>query len=1561
MKLFCSLILSCFTVFAVMAENLVGPIDADGKPSQWNRMGDTTISSEDGKVTIVINGKGRASRRIMMKPEWKYLKLSVSIRTDKLVPGEKGWQNGRLAMNFYKAEKEVAGPELRTFGSGGTTPAHECVRVYAVPEDAVWLTIAPSNFGKSGLVEFSNIRLEPITSLDDLDQDATPPGGATEEALWTLNDAFRNTNAYRESVSLNGLWRFSPTAGEVVPPVGSGWGWFKVPGIWPGRKGVGDSQIIRMADFATPFDPATLNTAWYRRKVQIPDTWNGRKIELEITMLQTCAQVFVDGKTAGEFYYPGGKLDLTKVLAPGKEHDLALRVSAIPDESAKQVYMAPGRLIESSGELNCRGITGDVFLHSYPLAGHVTDAHMIALLKAGKLVIDAGLAQVKPGRYFLEAEIRDGAKVETKFKSPEFSISTNDGTVRRMKFETNWVAPKLWDIDTPDNLYYAEVWLKTATGGVVDLLFAQEFGYREFRIEGRNFLLNGTPIHLRSLYNDTIKKDAQMSCAQRERNLAMRAKQSGFNHLIGYDYNFTPGTVGYVDAFYRETSRIGVLTSMTMPHAKDFDWKLEDPAQAERYRVYAESRIRRLQNLPGVVFYSTSHNATGYSGDQNPQRLDGIYAPEKYGMDTLNPTRFQQRQEAMLAARIIQSIDPSRPIYHHESGNLGDIMTLNCYLNWAPRQERSDWLETWEQSGVKPLIMVEWGMPHVASWSSHRGPGFIWSSPAVQCVWFNEFDAAILGEEAYRSNEGKNKQYRHEFEMAHGNRPVMFVKLNLMSNSLDSQKVCAWMVADNFRSLRARGLSGLLPWDQGRLWERRGKGTIPKFDPLGKLKQPGIVPDTMEAVSRGMIFSFDNFVPSLVGKEALQALRPEIGWIAGRVGDFSEKGHNFRPGETVRKQLLVLNDTRRDRTVECTWSIKELALSGKGTLTLRPGSRGELPVEFEIPERTPAGELELKAEFRFEDNSIITDKFALQVVPKNSDLPKGKVGLYDPFGYSAPIFEELGLTTRAVHTQADLNGLDILVIGREGLRNFPLRLSKSMRSGLKLLVLEQGYPELTRFGFRSNIHGLRQVFALDGSASVRDWRGASTLIAPFLETPELETTSPTWNWNGFANTRVWRAGNRASVNSVLLEKPSVGDFLPLYQGGFDLQYAPALLWNQQVIFCQFDVSGRTESDPEAMELVRSMLLRLDGSQPNPALTTYYAGDARGSDLLKQLNIRFSPVPDKLPDDALLVIGPGAKLTGVAEAVERGLSVLAIGLDKAELEWHFPGYFQAEPGKFFSDYVDNLPLTKEFSGISNSELHWRVELPMASFDARSPGGRALQVHHAGRGTVVAVQIAPWMIEEKEQAYRTTRRRTQFLVSRLLHNLRAESKEDGFELLDGSAPNGGATPLTSGWIGRSDPNGQGRKLGWFQPKFKSNAEWKSVKVNMNFERQFQELKDYDGLFWYRLDFELPEELRGGSSYTINLGAIDDESWVWLNGKFLGEVTKQSHPTNYWAYDRSYTVDGSLLKANGNVLVVLCNDLKGNGGLYGKPEIRSAPRRPFYADKPQAVDDPYRYYRW
>ena len=170
------------------------------------------------------------------------------------------------------------------------------------------------------------------------------------------------------------------------------------------------------------------------------------------------------------------------------------------------------------------------------------------------------------------------------------------------------------------------------------------------------------------------------------------------------------------------------------------------------------------------------------------------------------------------------------------------------------------------------------------------------------------------------------------------------------------------------------------------------------------------------------------------------------------------------------------------------------------------------------------------------------------------------------------------------------------------------------------------------------------------------------------------------------------------------------------------------------------------------------------------------------------------------------------------------------------------------------------------------------------------------------------------------------------------------------------------LPANWVGKVDRRDVGRTHDWWRPDH-DDTEWKPIVVPGTFEDQRKELAEYDGLFWYRLHFTVPKDM-GSADLTLHLGPADDESWVWLNGEFLGEVTKQTNPDDYWAYPREYRLTPDRLKRDGeNVLAVRVNDTYKSGGLTGQPHLHARPPwlDSYYVQVPQAVDDPYHYYRW
>ena len=938
----------------------------------------------------------------------------------------------------------------------------------------------------------------------------------------------------------------------------------------------------------------------------------------------------------------------------------------------------------------------------------------------------------------------------------------------RIAFTAEWKDAALWDVHTP-NLHECRLVLLASDGTPLDAALPFAFGFRDVKTAGRDLLLNGIPMHLRGCNVAAIGAGADGACAETAREIVARLRADGFNFAIMDNYNFRPGNVSYMDALLDECDRAGFPISFSLPHVRDFgeethvNVKMDDPRNRANYRSVAEWVIRRARNHPCVVAWAMNHNMGGYAGDMNPLRIDGRYTiPAPENRDGPPWWSYRSRANCHAAWEIAKSIDATRPIYHHESGNLDEFHTSNIYLNWAPVQERSDWLQHWGETGEKPLFFVEWGMPHIASWSSHRGPSFIHSTPELQSMWISEFAAAFRGDAAYEGDaEGAVKALAREEELWANGEPFKFWQIHPVLNDCEGNYagVVRRFMGDNWRSHRAWGITAMVPWDQGKFHAGGKSETRENPARWENLKKPGIVPDRfLPGNWLSGLGDRADFTRTPIGETVARWNGDDCAFIGGD-GVFTDKAHHFRPGDVVRKTLVILNDRRHPQTVRWNCTLRETGKTLSGAVTVAPGARRDVPVAFRLPRRVP-GRHTTAATFTFENGEVQTDEFPLETY---APAPRPKVdglALYDPKGLTAKELKRLGIRFEKVADIAALQGgasspgEPPLVVGRECVTSNLLYevLVPRARAGGRVLVFEQTKETLDALGFRAQTYGLRDVFprnreacktlGLDAEA-LRDWNGESTLVPPYLENlDEIETQRPTDTWAGFRNHRVWRCRNRGNVATALPEKPTLGDWMPLVDGGFDLQYAPLIEWRLglgDITFCQLDVTARTVPDPVAEDLVYRLVERLAS-------------------------------PDGRTVFGLLYRSGAAQPAGLRDEVAAGAHVLCLGFSAAEVAaWSPVPLAMAPTNRCYAARIEKLP--PELDGLSNADWQWHGSMDFDAFHGRPANGNAaLRVVPHGKGSYVFWQVPPESIDEKSRPYlRTSKRRAQWMLARLAGNL------------------------------------------------------------------------------------------------------------------------------------------------------------------------------------------------
>ena len=1222
-------------------------------------------------------------------------------------------------------------------------------------------------------------------------------------AVWDVEKAYKESTPTRERICINGLWLWQPAEenANVVPA--EKWGYFKVPGSWPGITDYmqKDCQTVHAHPSWKDRNLRSITGAWYQRQITIPADWVDRRVTISAEYLNSYATVYLDGRNMGAIVFPGGELDITAACRPGATHVLSMFVEAMPLKGVMLSYNDTNAARQVKGAVARRGLCGDVYLVGTPMSERIADVKVDTSVRKWEITFDAALdGLAAESQYALRARITDNGRRVGEFTSKPFRTSDiKDG---RAAFTERWHPEKLWDTHTPENKYDVTVSLLEASDKVLDISEPVRFGFREFWIDGRDFFLNGSRIFLSSVPLDNAQVGAAWANYYAARESLERLKSFGINFVYTHNYGCEPGTHLSFKEVLTAADDVGMLVAFSQPHFGQYEWEAPDADETNGYARHAEFYVRAAQNHPSVVFYSMSHNATGYNEDMNPDMIDGIQNPR----DTWS---LRNSRRASRAAAIVKGLDPGRIVYHHSSGNLGPMHTSNFYANFAPIQEMSDWFEHWATVGVKPVFTCEYSVPFPWDWTMYRG----WyqgkrSFGSAKVPWefcLAEWNSQFFGDRAFQISEMEKKNLRWEArQFRTGSLWHRWDYPHVVGSSgfAERQPVYAMYFTDNWRAFRTWGMSANSPWSHGHYWTLRDGVDKSRRDlqvDWENLQRPGFSPDYIQQQYERVDLAFEHsdWIPTVAAQALIRNNQPLLGYIAGKPGAFTSKDHNFLPGETVEKQLIVINNSREPVRANCEWSFGlPRTVTGKKEITVPTGEQKRIPLRFELPAALAPGKYELSATLKFSNGRNQKDSFSIDVMPR-CQVPRAgaKIALFDPKGQTGKLLDRMGIRYQHVDASKSLSPYDILIVGKSALTvEGQAPDIARVRDGLKVLMFEQTSDVLEkRFGFRTAEYGLRRVFKrvpdhplLTGIADeyLRDWRGEATILPQRLDyklNPRFNG-APTVSWCGMPVTRLWRCGNRGNVASVLIEKPASGDFLPILDGGYSLQYSPLIEYREgkgMVLFCQMDITGRTEDDPAAETLALNILRYISAWQPAPRRKVVYVGDSAGRQHLESAGTSLNSYNGaSLSADQVLVVGPGGeqKLANdaaiIAKWLKAGGNLLAIGLNEQQVNSFLPIKVRMKEAEHIASYFEPFGSNSLLAGIGSADVHNRDprKLPLVSAGATVIGDGVLA--KTENLNVVFCQFAPWQFDYKKlYNLKRTFRRTSYLVTRLLANMGA----------------------------------------------------------------------------------------------------------------------------------------------------------------------------------------------
>lgn len=315
---------------------------------------------------------------------------------------------------------------------------------------------------------------------------------------------------------------------------------------------------------------------WYRRTLNIPKGYEGKKLWLYFEGVYQNSEVYVNGKLAGghPYGYSSFWCDITSMAHQG---DNIIAVKA-----------------DNSAQKNCRWYSGSGIYRNVWL--FATDMIHIDMWGIRVTTPDTHTVEVATTVVNETSEQRD-ITVSTRLSdgtSGQQTVSVAAGGRREVVQRLNVSAPRLWSVDTP-NLYTATVSLSTGdtaeeTFGIRTIEYSADKG---FMLNGQSMLLNGGCVH----HDNGILGAAAFDRAE-ERKAEM-LKAAGYN-AVRTSHNPTS------EAFLNACDRLGLLVI-----DEAFDGWREQKNKDDYHKLFdkwydkdIEALVRRDRNHPSVFCWS---------------------------------------------------------------------------------------------------------------------------------------------------------------------------------------------------------------------------------------------------------------------------------------------------------------------------------------------------------------------------------------------------------------------------------------------------------------------------------------------------------------------------------------------------------------------------------------------------------------------------------------------------------------------------------------------------------------------------------------------------------------------------------------------------------------------------------------------------------------------------------------------------------------------------------------------------------------------------------------------
>lgn len=429
--------------------------------------------------------------------------------------------------------------------------------------------------------------------------------------------------------------------------------------------------------------------AWYQKKLQIPTSWQNKRIKLVFGAINHTAYFYLNGKKIGENIGDGFNkimLDITPNVTFGKENVLTVLVNN--DYGKNKVPYG-----NSFDWPNDGGIIREVYFVTTDKNGaerifakpelHLAD-------QTGTLNLKLDFPEMQKDLK-LEVSLFEENQPTKKNIYKKIILPTWVGNSASAVINVGKVNP--WHFDSA-NLYRVEV--KALKGSKIVDKISTETGFRKIELKDGKFYLNNESIKLMGV-EWTAGSNPDIGFAESKNDILENVKRMKDVNAILTRIHFQQD-----DYFYQLCDRLGILVQAEIPL-----WGPETPADQSMDDITKKqlnTMIANLYNHPSIFSWGVGNELQGRNEDMK-NLIKGW----------VNYARQQDDSRAVtyVSNTIAKSFKGDKD-FTPDAGNLGDYINMNEYsTSWwnIPEAELGNYLDKVHQTyPEKPFFISEFGL-----------------------------------------------------------------------------------------------------------------------------------------------------------------------------------------------------------------------------------------------------------------------------------------------------------------------------------------------------------------------------------------------------------------------------------------------------------------------------------------------------------------------------------------------------------------------------------------------------------------------------------------------------------------------------------------------------------------------------------------------------------------------------------------------------------------------------------------------------------------------------------